>query len=185
VVLFFSLLLLVLPAWTQSAKKVSPKAWIGISFLDVPTVKMPPEYKHLSPDGAVQIQQVFKGASGYQAGLQSGDFILAIDRVSLNGRQTLLETVGKKSVGDILELKIGRAGKTFLQKMALSPKPEDVQSITKLLEGSQAPELEGAFYSNQNGGIKENHGKVILLDFWATWCKAFSLLGLVPNHWPP
>ncbi|MFC1584199.1 redoxin domain-containing protein [Fibrobacterota bacterium] len=154
----------------QNPKGSSPKAWIGISFLDVSSSKIPPQYKHRTKNGAVRIQQVFKDASGDQAGLQPGDFILAIDRVPLDGRKTLIESVSSKSVGQVVELKIGRGEKIFHQKMALSPRPEDMKAITRLLIGSKAPPLDGSYYSKHGGSLEENRGKIIILDFWATWC---------------
>ena len=154
----------------QSSKPTPPKAWIGIAFLDVPTSAIPSVYSHKTVNGAVQIQKVIPGASGEQAGLKSEDYVLAINGVPLNGRTTLLKTVNSKSIGDVIELKIGRNGKSFLQKMALSPRPADMRAIAKTLIGSQAPELDGTFYANDCGLLKENRDKVIILDFWATWC---------------
>lgn len=158
---------------TSSAPKAEtakPKAWLGISFQDVPLAEVPAVYAHPDTAGAVKILQVFKGTSADQAALLEGDFILAIQGVPLAGRKTLLDTIRSKGVGDLVELKVGRGGKAILQKMALSPKPEDMRSITQMLVGSQAPELDGKFYSADVGNLAKNRGKVVLLDFWATWC---------------
>jgi thiol-disulfide isomerase/thioredoxin len=90
--------------------------------------------------------------------------------VPLVGRKTLLDTIRSKGVGDIVELVIGREGKKLNQKMALSPKPEDMRALTQMLVGSQAMELDGKYYSGDIGPLSKNLGKVVLLDFWATWC---------------
>jgi thiol-disulfide isomerase/thioredoxin len=153
-----------------AAAQAKPKAWLGIMFTDVPLQMVPQAYAHPSPEGAVRIQQVIKGASAFQAGLKEEDFILAINGTPLKGRKTLLDTVQSKPVGAIVELKIGRDGKAFTQKMALSPRPEDMQNITRMLVGSDAIELDGKYYSQDAGSLAKNRGKVVLLDFWATWC---------------
>ena len=148
----------------------SPAAWLGISFLDIPVSDLPSQYAHPSPLGAVRVQQVFRGTSADQAGLRPDDYILAINGKSLEGRKTLLDTIRSKGVGDLVTLRVGREGKAFTQKMALSPKPEDMQSLTKMLVGSRAPQLEGKYYGGDAGPLSANLGKVVVLDFWATWC---------------
>jgi len=155
-------------AWAGA--KLKPAAWLGISFADAPLASIPPVYAHPASEGAVRIQQVFKGTSADQAALKEGDYILSINRVPLAGRKTLLDTIHSKGVGDIVELRIGRDGKAFTQKMALSPKPEDMRSITQMLVGSPALELDGKYYAGDVGPLAKNLGKVVVLDFWATWC---------------
>ena len=153
-----------------AASKGKPAAWLGISFEDAPPASIPAAYAHPSPEGAVRIQQVFKGTSADQAALKEGDYILTINKAPLIGRKTLLDSIRAKGVGDIVELRIGREGKSFFQKMALSPKPEDMRSITQMLVGSPALDLDGKYYSQDLGPLAGLKGKVVLLDFWATWC---------------
>ena len=147
-----------------------PAAWLGISFQDVSAADVPAAFAHPSPEGAVRILQVFRGTSADQAGLKEDDYVLSINGLPLAGRKTLLDTIRSKGVGDVVELRIGRDGKAFTQKMALSPKPEDMKSITRMLIGGEAPELEGKYYAGDIGPLAKNRGKVLLLDFWATWC---------------
>ncbi|HKP98163.1 MAG TPA: redoxin domain-containing protein [Fibrobacteria bacterium] len=159
-------------AGTAAAAPAKPKpaAWLGVSIVDVPSAEMPAAYAHSTRGGAVRIQQVFKGTSADQAGLKDGDVILSINRTPLEGRRTLLDTIHSKTVGDVVELRLGRDGKAMTQKMALSPRPEDMRSITRMLVGSPAPALDGKYYSGDAGSLSKNKGKVVLLDFWATWC---------------
>jgi thiol-disulfide isomerase/thioredoxin len=154
----------------QLDKPAKPAAWLGISFADAPLASLPPVYAYSKPEGAVRIKQVFKGTSADQAALKEGDYILSINKTPLAGRKTLLDTILSKGVGDIVELSIGRDDKILTQKMALSPKPEDTKAITRMLVGSPAMELDGKFYSGDVGPLAKNRGKVVLLDFWATWC---------------
>lgn len=158
------------PGSSDAAPKSKAAAWLGISFEDAPTADLPPAFAHPSPDGAVRIRQVFKGTSADQAGLKEGDYILSVNGAPLAGRKTLLDTIRSKSIGDIVALRVGRDDKAFAQKMALSPKPEDMRAITRMLVGSPAPALEGKYYSGDAGALAANKGKVVLIDFWATWC---------------
>ena len=147
-----------------------PKAWLGIQFEDATSEQALVQYSPVTPEGPVRVVRVFKGASADHAGLKEGDYLLSINKALLHGRKTLLDTVQSKGVGDVVELKIGRAGKTFAQKLALSPRPEDMRSLTQTLIGSPAPELRGPYYHAAAGSLSKLKGKVVMLDFWATWC---------------
>ena len=147
-----------------------PKAWLGISFEDIPAAQAPKEYAPFAEEGPVRIVKVFKGASADQAGLKAGDYLLGINGVLLHGRKTLLDTIQSKSVGDMVDLKLGRNGKMLKQKLALSPRPEDMRTLTQTLVGSPAPELRGKYYHHPAGLLSKLKGKAVLLDFWATWC---------------
>jgi len=155
-----------LPA--PAAKK--PAAWLGVAIADVPQNEIPPAYAPTTAEGAVKVQQVFRGTSADQAGLKEGDYILSINATDLHGRKTLLDTIHSKGIGEMVELRVGRDGKAFTQKMALSPKPEDMRVITQMLVGGPAPALDGKYYSGDAGALAQNKGKVVLVDFWATWC---------------
>lgn len=155
---------------SKSAAKPKPAAWLGVAILDVPTSDLPAEYAHPNKEGAVRIQQVFKGTSADQAGLKVNDYILSINGAPLSGRKSLLDTIHAKVIGDLVELRVGRDGKAIVQKMALSPRPEDMKAITRMIVGSPAPALDGKYYSGDAGTLAANKGKVVLIDFWATWC---------------
>ncbi len=157
-------------AFRQPVNTVAPKAWLGISFTDIPQAQVPAAYAHSQAEGAVRVEEVFPGTSADQAGMQPGDFILAINGAALAGRKTLLDSIGAKKVGEVVEVRLGRAGKVLTQKMALSPKPEDMAAITRMLIGSPAPALQGDYYHEPAGTLSANKGNVVVLDFWATWC---------------
>jgi thiol-disulfide isomerase/thioredoxin len=160
-----------MPHAVAAAKPATaPKAWLGIAFQDIAAEAVPAAFKPVSPDGIVRVLQVYPGTSADQAGLKVDDYVLAVNGAPLQGRRTLLDSIRAHGVGDVVTLKLGRSDKVITQKMALSPKPEDMASLTKSLYGSKAPELEGAYYNGNAGSLAQNKGKVVLLDFWATWC---------------
>jgi len=155
--------------FTQT-ETIPPKAWLGISFTDIPLKEIPQMFKHPEPEGAVAIKSIIPGASAEQGGLKVKDLILAIDNIPLKGRATLLNVIQSKPVGAVIELKIGRQGKIIKQKLALSPRPEDIRNITNLMVGSPASELKGNYYSKDIGSLEGLKGQAVILDFWATWC---------------
>ncbi len=153
-----------------STSSTSPKAWLGISFEDVSLESIPPVYQFKGKVGSIQIRQVFKGTSASQAGLKEGDFLFSINGALIDGRKVLLDSMANRKIGDVVELQVGRDNKVLSQKMALSPRPEDMRSLTQMLVASEAPSLEGSFYQGTIKSLKEIQGKPVILDFWATWC---------------
>ncbi len=147
-----------------------PKAWLGVAFEDVPPAQVPRALDPVTAEGPVRVVRVFKGSSADQAGLQSGDLLLGINGQLLHGRKTLLDSVQSKGIGDVVTLRLGRAGKILTQKLALSPRPQDLSALTQSLVGSAAPPLRGRYYHLPAGTMAQLRGKVVLIDFWATWC---------------
>jgi thiol-disulfide isomerase/thioredoxin len=45
-----------------------------------------------------------------------------------------------------------------------------MKSITQMLVGGPAPALDGKYYSGDAGTLAQLKGKVVIVDFWATWC---------------
>lgn len=155
---------------TAAAEAQTPKAWLGISFEDVAAPDLPSAFAHPHAEGAVKVLQVFPKSAAALGGIQEGDFLLAINGAALRGRSTLLDSVRAHGVGDVMAVRLGRDGRVLDLKMALSPRPEDMRALSQALIGGLAPSLHGTFYQGEAASLEALRGKVVLLDFWATWC---------------
>ena len=57
-----------------------------------------------------------------------------------------------------------------MQKNATGTETNDVTSYDELSEGDAAPDFTAELVDGSKFTLSENSGKVILLNFWATWC---------------
>ncbi len=130
------------PAWAQN------RAWIGIT---------------LEPEGC-KIREVVAGAPGERAGLRAGDEILSIDGVRVSTAAELIDRVGEKGIGETAKLTLRRAGKEVDIALALEARPEELEILRTSLVGKPLPELPVA--------RPDLGGKVVVVEFWATWCSA-------------
>lgn len=48
--------------------------------------------------------------------------------------------------------------------------PSDLEKTTLVKEGQEAPDVTVEMFSGENIKLSSLHGKVVLLNFWATWC---------------
>jgi thiol-disulfide isomerase/thioredoxin len=69
-----------------------------------------------------------------------------------------------------MSVSLARNQKPLSFKMALTPRPEDLRALSQALIGGLAPSLHGEFYQGEKTDLESLRGKVVLIDFWATWC---------------
>ena len=63
------------------------------------------------------------GGPGEQAGIKSGDTLLAIDGKPINGHGALREFLGPERVGSTLELRLSRDGRSETRRLTIVPQP--------------------------------------------------------------
>jgi len=66
---------------------------------------------------------VTAGGPGEQAGIKSGDTLLAIDGKPINGHGALREFLGPERVGTTLELRLSREGRSETRRLTIAPQP--------------------------------------------------------------
>lgn len=66
---------------------------------------------------------VTAGGPGEQAGIKSGDTLLAIDGKPINGHGALREFLGPERVGTTLELRLSRDGRSETRRLTIIPQP--------------------------------------------------------------
>ncbi len=151
--LVLALVLLLVPA---ARAQTSATPWIGIG---------------LGPGTeGVGITALIENAPGQRAGLLPGDQVLAIDGAPVKVGQELVERVAEKGVGQTVTLTVLRAGKRFEVKLALEARPDQLQLLRDHLVGKKAPAFALEGKGPHPARLDALSGKVVVLEFWATWC---------------
>jgi thiol-disulfide isomerase/thioredoxin len=138
-------------------------AWLGISMV--------PASKDASPRG-VLVDHVVRGSPADRAGLRSGDRIVRVATGAVAQGGDVVRAVAGQAVGAVVDVAFVRAGVEHTAHVTLAafPAPDDVMRMD--LVGTFAPPLtdlhavSGVFPAS----IAAMRGRVVLLDFWATWC---------------
>lgn len=135
------------------------RAWMGISI-------------DKGPRG-VLVNAVLKGTPAEKAGLAAGDEIFELDGQSVREPEQLINTVQAKGVGHSLSLQLWRKNEKIKKSLALEVQPDTLAMLEKLYVGQAAPDF--ALKSLADGKTirkQDLKGKVVLLEFWTTWCPA-------------
>lgn len=83
------------------------------------------------PDGVPEIAKVFSGSAAVQAGLQSGDHVLAIGGEQVDGPRALVDWV-QAHPGERVPVKIERAGRTQTLTVVLEAADQDGAAVGRL-----------------------------------------------------
>jgi thiol-disulfide isomerase/thioredoxin len=143
-----------------AAQSIDARPWLGVAM----------EGDTQAP--GVLVGHVVHGSPADKGGLREGDRITRVGSVAVARGADVVREVGARVVGDALEIVFLRAGKEERIRVLLAPFPSQDDVMRMDLVGSAAPTwkdldvVSGSFPSS----ITAARGRVVLLDFWATWC---------------
>jgi thiol-disulfide isomerase/thioredoxin len=120
----------------------------------------------------VRVGHVIRRSPADAAGIHEGDRLVRVAGTSVTSGADVIRSVAVRTAGQSVEVVFVRAGKEQIARVTLAAYPSADDMMRMDLVGSFAPtwhdieSVGGVFPSS----ISALRGRVILLDFWATWC---------------
>jgi thiol-disulfide isomerase/thioredoxin len=125
------------------------------------------------PDGGagVGVGKVYPDTPAATAGLQAGDGFLLFDGRRPGTREDLIKMCMGTKPGTTVSIRLARGGDELEIKVMLGLRPDAAELQRTSLLGRAAPEFSVTPLSGEGAvSSKDFAGKVVVLDFWASWC---------------
>jgi thiol-disulfide isomerase/thioredoxin len=147
-------------ASADGARANDARPWLGIAMEPDPQAT------------GVRVGHVVRGSPADRAGLREGDHVLRVAGTTVARGSDVVQAVGGHAVGDAVDLAFSRGGKEQTARVTLAPFPSQDDMMRMDLVGAFAPSWKdvavvGGSFPASIGAMR---GRVVLLDFWATWC---------------
>jgi thiol-disulfide isomerase/thioredoxin len=150
------ILLISLSSATATAQE-SARPWIGVAIE--------------KGERGVRVKQSVADTPAKRAGIDSGDEVLSVDGVKVDGPEALIARIAAKGVGESVTLVLVRDGKERTVKLALEARPDEMELLRSRLLGKKAPPFALASAEGPHPAkLDALAGKVVVVEFWATWC---------------
>jgi len=150
------------------------RGWLGVELA-----------KRLPNEPGVLVRDVVRGSPAAGAGLAPGDVILSVDGENVALPEDVSRLVAVRGSGQRLRLGLRRADATRLLAIALERFPDNDELLRREYVGLPAPEFDAL--ETAQGSLEPTlarlRGKVVVLEFWASWCGPCHLLSPVLQGW--
>jgi len=160
------------PATSEPAK-VGP-GWLGVELA-----------KREDGQPGVLIRSVMRGSPAEKTGVSAGDIVLSIDGENVALPNDLRERVMAARSGTRVSLGVLRGNDTRLFAVDLEAVPNEDDVMRKNYVGARAPDF-GALDTVQGSitpSLPALKGRVVVLEFWASWCNICHVLAPTLNGW--
>jgi peroxiredoxin len=151
----------ILLALLLAPSALASDAWLGLLLSDSDA--------HF---GGTRVREVLAGSPGEKAGITPGDEVLSVDDHKTENASSLIGEVKQAGVGKQVKVRVvDPKGHTRTVEVKLEARPDMRTMQRTQLVGKPAPDFEPAVQAGPKlGKLSSLRGKVVLIDFFATWC---------------
>ncbi len=158
----------------EAEENTDGPGWLGVEL----ALRMPDE-------PGVLVRGVVPGSPAERAGVHTGDVITSVDGTTVGRPSELVAEVSSRHPGARVALSLLRGGDPHLLAAELESLPSEEALMKKRFLSITAPAFGELKQVQGNLDLNRDslRGKVLVLEFWATWCAPCRLTAPLLSGW--